>query len=136
MIFVLEKVGWLDGPAGPSGVGTLMLTTPQPSLVETLGDWVGLVSQAVTIMAVFVGGVWAYFKFIRGRTLKPRLIVKVEARWDDLHGAPVLYVRTHLTNIGATKFALKRDFSALRVSFPSRTVAHQEVVWDAVPLLR
>lgn len=92
-----------------------------------------MISSSITAIAVLFGGGWAYFKFARGRTFKPRLSVRVEGQWRRVNRSPVLYVRISVTNVGATKFTLKRVFSALEVSFPDGGTKAQEVTWDPVP---
>lgn len=121
---------WIDG------FGVILcqpvVVASAPRLLDDIKDVVGVISSAVTAIAVLFGGGWAYFKFARGRTFKPRLSVRVEGQWRRVSRSPVLYVRISVNNVGATKFALKQHFSALEVSFPDGGTAAQEVTWDPV----
>jgi hypothetical protein len=41
------------------------------SALDNAKDVADIISSAVTALAVIIGGVWAYFKFARGRTYRP-----------------------------------------------------------------
>jgi hypothetical protein len=102
------------------------------------------VSSLVTAVAVIIGGIWAYRKFIQGRTFKPRLSAEMCAQWHVLPGVGhVLRVGIGVTNIGASKLILTP--CGLRISFPAArqtSAAHRrtdkwwaDVRWENVPLL-
>lgn len=124
-MFLVEL--WLDGSGGLACTPPTNASTP---LLDGIKDLTDILSSAVTTAAVVLGGGWAYFKFAKGRTFKPRLSVRLEGQWRQIKGSPVLYVRVWVSNVGATKFALKQKYSGLQVSFPDGGVKHQEVTWD------
>lgn len=67
--------------------------------IKTLVD---IVSTLVTTTAVVIGAAWAYFKFLKGRTFRPRLEVGLSGEWrpvDD--GRHLFHARVTVTNIGA-----------------------------------
>jgi hypothetical protein len=37
-----------------------------------IGDWVGAVQSGVATIAIIVGAIWGYYKFVRGRTFARR----------------------------------------------------------------
>lgn len=49
------------------------------SLTDTK-TWVDIISTSVTTVAVLVGAVWAYFKFAKGRTFRPRVRIDLAAQ--------------------------------------------------------
>ncbi len=69
---------------------------------------VSALSSAITALAVLIGGLWAYFKFVRGRTYRPRLSVTMSAQWHPLNGRPMLHARITVKNIGASIVTLRQ----------------------------
>lgn len=84
--------------------------------VNTLKSWVDIVGTAVTTLAVLVGASWAYFKFVKGRTFRPRLEVQVSARWLVVDASDRIHVQIVLKNIGASKVTLRQQGTGLSVS--------------------
>jgi hypothetical protein len=91
---------------------------------EVLKNWTDAFASLVTALAVIAGGVWAYYKFIRGRTFHARVTGEVLGQWR-FNGALrqqqppyFLHVRARVTNIGAGKVMLRQYYTALFVSFP------------------
>lgn len=112
---------------------------PPTSAGFSVDDWKSLadiISSGITSLAVIAGGVWAYFKFFRGRTFKPRLGVEVAAQWRVSDDRDLLHVRIVVTNLGASRIWLNQYGSGMRVSFPDTSgVRFNEVGWTAVPLV-
>jgi hypothetical protein len=104
---------------------------------EVFNNFASGVGDIVTALAVLVGGLWAYFKFVRGRTYKPRLSVHMAAQWRNLEGVgDALHVRIRVTNIGASKVSLNQHGTGLVVAFPAdvQHVAPDDVAWSPVVL--
>lgn len=104
---------------------------------ESFSSVAGGVGDIVTIIAVAVGGYWAYFNFIKGRTYEPRLSVHLSAQWhllaDQTHA---IQIRVRVTNIGASKVSLLQRGTAMLLAFPAAEQTHEfdEAVWTYVPL--
>ena len=81
--------------------------------VKLLADIVG---TSVTAIAVVVGGLWAYFKLVKGRTYRPRLEVGLFGQWRALQGKQLLHVRITVKNIGISDAELLQKGTGLRVS--------------------
>lgn len=79
---------------------------------KTLTDILGTV---VTAVAVIVGGLWAYFRLIKGRTFRPHVEVGVSAQWLGREGELGLKISVQLKNIGAAKVALLRQGTGMRL---------------------
>ena len=99
---------------------------------ETFRNITAGAASVATLLAVFIGGIWAWFKFIRGRTSQPRIAIELLGQWravvDDAQAprsglrrhrpkSHVLHVRVRVTNIGAGKVMLRQYYTALYVSF-------------------
>jgi hypothetical protein len=74
------------------------------------------VNNVVTSAAVVVGGIWAYFKFIRGRTFAHRAELDVTPSLDQSTGASYLSVTVTLKNTGLSKLPLNANMKAVRLS--------------------
>jgi hypothetical protein len=104
---------------------------------EVFGNITSGVGDIVTAVAVVVGGLWAYFKFVRGRTYKPRLSVHIGAQWRKPDGiGDALHVRVRVTNIGASKVSLNQYGTGLIIAFPAVTqhLPPDDIVWEPVLL--
>lgn len=84
--------------------------------VSDLKNLADLVGAIVTPVAVVAGGTWAYFKFVKGRTFRPRLEVGLFGQWRLVNGQHLLQARIKVKNIGASKVTLIQKGSGLRVS--------------------
>ena len=70
-------------------------------------DWADAVASLAQASAIVLGGLWAYFKFIRGRTFAHRLEVAVEASRIANAARPAIKVTASLKNVGLTKLPLR-----------------------------
>jgi len=82
-------------------------------------DWESLtkiVQSIFTSSGILVGGIWAYFKFLRGRVYKPRMELNVVClpylQKDHL---VLLHVKVELKNVGLSKIKIDRCCSAIRI---------------------
>jgi hypothetical protein len=96
-------------------------------------DFTGGIQSLITAAGVVAGGSWAYFKFIRGRTYRPRLAVELAGQWRRCSETDALHVRVRVTNIGASKVALNQYGTGLQVSFPTGC-EYQQFKWEKVRL--
>jgi hypothetical protein len=99
--------------AALAGTGGTHLTAGHLSDVK---DVAGIVGSAVTALAVIVGGSWAYFKFVKGRTYRPRLEVNLFGQWREVNGAKRYHARITVRNIGASVVRLLQRGTGLRVN--------------------
>ena len=97
--------------------------------LKTLSD---IVQAGITAAAVVFGGLWAYFKFVRGRTYRPRLSVAIYGQWRRIAGKNLLHTRVTVQNIGASVVSLQQKGTGLRVSFlaPDQPDAPTAVTWE------
>ena len=103
-----------------------MAATDIKTVVET-------VQSAVTTVAVVVGAVWTYFKFIRGRTFRPHVQTQIDASWlPETADVGLIHVRIQVTNIGQAKVELDPDATGLYVSrmADKQTSPPSETRWD------
>ena len=84
-------------------------------------DWTSTKDFAETFanvtqsLALIAGGVWAYFKFVKGRTFRDRLTPTVSGRCVSIDGSRFLIVTTQLQNVGLSRIAFDQEVSSLVV---------------------
>ena len=80
----------------------------------TAADWVDTAQGIASIaqaLAILVGGIWAYFKFFRGRTFARRAEVALEASVVSSGVEEFLKVAVNLRNTGASKIVFEERLS-------------------------
>jgi hypothetical protein len=78
-------------------------------------DFTEAVANVTQTLALIAGGVWAYFKFAKGRTFRDRLIPTVSGKFISIDGSVFLIVATQLHNVGLSRIALDHEASSLIV---------------------
>ena len=87
-----------------------MQTLASSGTLEIAHQISGTIHDVIASAAVIIGAVWAYFRFVRFRTLRPRLEFSFEwsrSDMDDSHSVAILTAK--LTNKGQTKVQLRKD---------------------------
>lgn len=80
--------------------------------------WVSIIDNGeklVKIAAIVVGGLWAYYRFFRGRTFRPRIEMSLTGTQIVLGEKPYLYAVGLLKNVGLSKVEIDPSVSGLRV---------------------
>lgn len=67
------------------------------------------------IAGIIFAGIFAYYKFLRGRTFRPRLEPTLEAGIIEVGPLRHLKVQVRVKNVGLSKVAVDRKASGLRV---------------------
>lgn len=83
-----------------------------PADLKTIIDIIGTI---VTAGAVIIGGLWAYFRFVKDRVYRPRLEVGLFGQWREIAGKSMLHARVTVKNIGSTDIELMQEGTALIV---------------------
>ena len=82
-------------------------------------------------LAFIAGGIWAYFKFRKGRTFQQRLIPVVSGKFTFIEGTAYLLVRMQIKNVGLSKIELNPSECALIVfEYTPGTVSKIHTVAD------
>jgi hypothetical protein len=109
--------------------------------IATLRDFSGIVTNVTTTIALVFGGVWTYFRFLRGRTFSPRLEIAIEGTVSDFGDAACIRVGVKVRNVGLSRIAIAQKGTGILFStYPKdhyRAVTHQ-AIWGnctAFPLL-
>jgi hypothetical protein len=69
------------------------------------------VAPAATAVLALVGGIFAYFKFVRGRIFHPRCWVDLKSTTVRIDGKQALHVEAHIRNDGQSALRLDAEFS-------------------------
>jgi hypothetical protein len=78
--------------------------------LETAKAVAEIVERILTALGIFVGAVWAYYKYVRGRTFRHRLEMSVFGSYTE--GVPNLVLTIELKNIGASDIHLRQQGTA------------------------
>jgi len=78
-------------------------------------DFTEAVANVSQSLALIGGGVWAYFKFAKGRTFEDRLIPNVSGTFVLIEGSTFLVVTMQFKNVGLSRIAFDREASSLFV---------------------
>jgi hypothetical protein len=78
-------------------------------------DFTETVANVTQSLALIAGGVWAYFKFVKGRTFRDRLTPTVSGKFVSINESVFLIVTTQLENVGLSRIAFNQEVSSLVV---------------------
>ncbi|HKG59538.1 MAG TPA: hypothetical protein VKB05_07150 [Pyrinomonadaceae bacterium] len=70
---------------------------------------------SVTQSLALIAGVWAYFKFVKGRTFRERLTPTVNGKFISIDGSVFLVVTIMFHNVGLSRIAFDQKVSSLTV---------------------
>ena len=75
---------------------------------------VEIVSHGITAVATVSAGAWAYYRFVKGRVFKPRLILSASARRVNMESNRYVLSSVELSNVGLSRVDI--DSAILRIS--------------------
>ena len=81
-----------------------------------LKDAAETANNIIASAAIIVGGIWAYFKFIRGRTFARRAELNVSSSVEMSARSSFLLVTVKLKNTGLSKIPINDRMKAVRLS--------------------
>jgi len=86
-------------------------------------DFAEAFASLTQTLALIAGGVWAYFKFAKGRTFRDRLNPAVSGKLVSIDGSVFLMVTIRFQNVGLSRIAFDQGVSSLAVFefVPSQT---------------
>lgn len=90
----------------------------------------------VTSSAVVVGGVWAYFKFVRGRTFANRAELSVSASFNGSPDQVYFCATVTLKNTGLSRLPLNNNMKVIRIFGAAASKSDAgEVKWERISTL-
>jgi hypothetical protein len=84
-------------------------------MMMELATVTGAVNDIVTSSAVLIGGVWAYFKFVRGRTFARRAELDVSVSLENSNSRLYLSIVITLKNTGLSRLPLNSEMKIVRL---------------------
>lgn len=78
-------------------------------------DFTDAFADVTQSFALIAGGVWAYFKFAKGRTFEDRLIPTLSGKFVSIDGSVYIIATIQLQNVGLSRIAFDPEMSALVV---------------------
>jgi hypothetical protein len=107
------------------------VTVPYSQLIWTA------MKKIAEIIAVFIGGVWAYYKFFRGRTFRPRLEFSLSGTAQHEKHSLQLLASVQMKNVGLSKIEITQSGTALIIlrSLPVTEEAPAIIQWQQLIVL-
>ena len=113
-------------------VGTSTKNIDWPRTWENWDNATSAFEHIATVAALIVGGLFAYYKFFKGRVFVPRLATGLSIKSICNRGTSYLIASLELKNVGLSRIDIHQKGTALRISLydgqPSVTRA-QSVPW-------
>lgn len=99
--------------------------------MTTLVSVTNAIRDITASAGVVVGGVWAYYKFIRGRTFVYRAELRTSAKYVDLDVKGLLLVSVEMENTGSSKIPLTaQDSKNVQVYAASNLEPAVTIDWE------
>jgi hypothetical protein len=99
---------------------TVVVSAPTSASVTTYKDWVDIAQSVVTIVAVFVGGLWTYDVFIKERHDYPHANIEHKATYLPLANKKrLLRVGLDLTNAGSSLMEISQSIIRIQQILPA-----------------
>ena len=102
----------------------------QPPPPSHFSSAVANIKAIVETAAITVGGIWAYYKFFRGRTFRPRLEPAISGRASESKSLTNVLISAQLKNVGLSKVAISKEGSAIRVFATDPTKTDGVAEWQ------
>lgn len=98
-------------------------------------DFFEIVTKIVGTLAVIIGGVWAYYKYIRGRLFHRRIELVINGEIVYVNSLPHLLLKYEIKNIGLSKLDLNKESSAIKVMKyrpPDDSLEVESAYWEQI----
>jgi hypothetical protein len=77
-----------------------------------------IISALLQIFAILAAGVWAYYKFLKGRLFKHKLDIELSGTFFSLEAGDHVLASIHIKNSGFTRVDFKTECCVLRIFTP------------------
>jgi hypothetical protein len=82
-------------------------------------DWASAIQNIIAAGAIIIAGVWAFFRFVKGRTLKHKGELTVEGSLLRSADRRAIRVRVHMRNTGLTKTPIENAYVRVQAMRPT-----------------
>ncbi len=86
-----------------------------PPFPPNWAPWLDAAEKVFRIAGYFAGGAWAYFKFFRGRTFRPRLEPSIAAHLHRRAPQRLLTAAVKIKNVGLSRVDVLQKGTGVRV---------------------
>jgi len=90
-----------------------MVVPPVPEPASPLSSVLDIVDKVTKVVALLIGGAWAYLNYVRGRTFKKRLELKISAKEVRSKAGLLLSGAAQIKNVGLSKFPIEQKGTAI-----------------------
>jgi hypothetical protein len=96
------------------------------------GDWIEAAKNIVSALAIIVGGVWAYYKFFKGRIFNRRAELTTSASLITTTAPHAIRAKVTLENTGSSEIPLRAKILRASILEAGHVDAKGRPVWDEV----
>lgn len=79
--------------------------------------FIDILQKITSITAIILGGIFTYYKFIKGRIFRSRLIPTIKGEFIDKSGVYYLKVNANINNVGVSKINIDKNGTAVSIYF-------------------
>jgi hypothetical protein len=108
----------LAQPGGGSGAAPAKSNNMDINKISFLIDYDNLLEnlqRVFTILAIIVGGLWAYFRFFKGRTYKPRLEPTISGTVTCKNSMSYLVTTVRIKNVGLSDQKIHQAGTSMKI---------------------
>lgn len=87
------------------------------NIIASKKDFFDALQKIIGIIALIIGAVWGYFRFVRGRTYKPRLEVEMNVDIINRDASILMIIGVEVKNVGLSKFVFNNELTSILI-FP------------------
>jgi hypothetical protein len=91
------------------------ITSVEDNKTVSVTPMLDIIERTCKIAAYFIGALWVYFNFFKGRTYRPRLEIKVTGSLNQKNQSHFLNLQIHVKNVGLSKVDIKQKGTGLRI---------------------
>ncbi|MEM8639981.1 MAG: hypothetical protein AAGG51_14370 [Cyanobacteria bacterium P01_G01_bin.54] len=84
--------------------------------LDNLESLTKIIQSVITSLGLLIGGIWAYFKFLKGRIYQPRMELSVDCEVYSQQDSPArLQIKAVLRNLGLSRINIDSESSGIRI---------------------
>jgi hypothetical protein len=127
-VLVISIASVKSQPSPETTVGSQALTASnEQTSIEGWNKVFDTLAKIFQIVAIAGGGVWAYYKFIKGRVYRPRLKLSVHGNSLITKEQRLLLVSLTIENVGLSVVRLQKKSMLVRVLIPEASNAGSKI---------
>jgi hypothetical protein len=84
-------------------------------MLENFDQLTSAIDHLVTVAALIVGGIWAYYKFFKSRTFVPRLVFSIKGSVFAMGKGRIVVAAFKIKNVGLSQIKFREQSNLARI---------------------